>query len=508
MMKNKLRSNMLRYGVAAFLFATTFQTNAQLELGIDPAKSNGYTTWKETMVSSTLSIYEKVGSSYNLITSQTTTKDYIRIDPIYFNTPNYYYSIVGTRADNSTTSTGYVPALPTNYEPGTPVGTKECNGESYAYEFYAFKDAGSENVRLKARSTDYYYNPSTLTWIPHFQPVSNSVWTAMPGTHPYKTAAYKVVPIANYLINLGDTVRYFDKQNNRVTDGYLVEKRFDQFEKYHTATTPSTASFPYYSSPNLTGSGSSWVGFFNNYVDTSTYNTPSFSASNFVPTTVTGLECIESYTLPTDPGPGPVWVRWVDSLHKMIYDLETEIENGFGSLGTSELEDLIHTIQIDSTDSIYITGVTFKKYNSDAYIKLIKNGNTLDVHSIGSPISAGLYEVNVFSNTGKVIPLYIDVKYAIPTSPIKDYVTVSIAPNPIISNDLTLNIKNKKKGSIGVSVKLYDLTGHPLHTSSFKMTTKEVTKHYDISSYTLPSNQIIVKVTFLDGSFKTVTGIR
>ncbi|MNU60175.1 hypothetical protein D3C71_493580 [compost metagenome] len=506
MMKNKLRSNLLRYGIAAFLLANTFQTNAQLELNIDPAKSNGFTTWKETMVSSTLSIYEKVGSSYNLITSQTTTKDYIRIDPVYFNTPNYYYRIVGTRADNSTTETGYVPALPVGGTGYIEYGAKVCNGESYAYELLAFGNDASSNVRLKAQSTEYYYDPSNLTWIPYFQPVSNSVWTAMPGTHPYKTAAYKVVPIANYLIHLGDTVRYFDKQNNPVIDGYLVEKRFDQFEKYHTASTRMTADFPYNTSPNLTGPGSSWVGFFNSYVDTLTYNTPSFSAGNFVPTTVTGLECIESYTLPTDSGPGPIWVGWVDSMHKVIHDLEVEIENGFGSLGTSELEDLIHTIHIDSTDDIYVTGVTFKKYNATPYINLVKNGNTLDVHSVGSSIPAGLYEVNVFSNIGKVIPLYIDVKYAIPFSPLKNYATVSIAPNPIISNDLTVNIKNKKTGNI--SVKLYDINGNLLHTNSFKMTQKEVTKHYDISSYTLPSNQIIVKVSFLDGSFISVTGIR
>lgn len=508
MKTNKFKSRIIRYGIAATLLFATVQANAQMQLTLDPAKSNGFTTWTDDVVSTTLSIYEKVGSSYNLVTQKSTANNYIRIDPAYFNTPNYYYKLVGTKANNSTVETGYVPALPVGGTGYLEHGKKVCNGKTYAYELVAFENSSSANIRLKAEATNNYYNTDNLIWIPYFQAIDQTTWNAIPIGHPYKSSTYKKVNIAPYL----DSANFFDKMNNPVAEGWLVEKQFDQFIHFNTASTRSTADFPINLNPNLTGPGSSWVGFFNTYVDTLTFNgTPDTTVFvNYIPS---GLECVSSYSLPdpvtdtsiTDPGMN--WNEWVEAQHEYIRELEGAIGTGGGTLATADLEDLIHTIYIDDANGgVYTTGVTFKKHNAEPYINLVKNGNQLDVHSVGSVIPAGLYEVIVYSNKGKILPLYMDVKYAIPFSPLKDYAKVQITPNPILLNDLTLKIENKKP--LPVTVKLYDINGTLLQTDSFTMTTNRLTKHYNISTYSLPSNQIIAKVIFADNSFITVTGMR
>jgi hypothetical protein len=498
-----MRSCILRCGMTAFLLVGTCQANAQMELKLDPAKSNGFTTWEDEFVSTTLSIYEKVGDKFNLIVHKTTTTDYIRIDPIYFNTPDYYYKIVGTNADNTTAETGYVPALPPGGTGYLEHGKKVCNGKSYAYELIAFENNVSANIRLKADYTNNYYDPNTLVWIPYFQAIDQTTWNAMSSSHPYKSNQYKQVNIANYI----DDANFFDKMNNPVTCGWLVEKKFDQFIHFCTASTRSTPNFPINWSPPLTGVGSSWVGFFNTYLDTLTYNGIPDTLPYFAPTIPSGLECVLSYSLP-DPiiDTGMNWNEWAVAYEESVRELEEAIGDGGGTLATAELEDLLHTIYIDDNEDVYTTGITFKKYKADAYINLIKNENQLDVYSVGSSIPAGLYEVNVFCNKGKVLPLYMDVKYAIPFSPLKDYAEVQISPNPILSNDLNLKIDNKKSGNI--TVKLYDINGNLLNTDSFFMNAKLVTKHYDISTYSLPSNQIIAKVIFADDSFSSVIGMK
>jgi hypothetical protein len=294
--------------------------------------------------------------------------------------------------------------------------------------------------------------------------------------------------------------------NNPVTAGVLVEKKFDQFEVFNTASTVSTAGFPYTSVPNFTGGGTSWIGFFNDHVDPVTFNQVP-DTTVFYTTVPTSLQCVVTYVLPDAPIDTSMnWNDWAVAYEESVRDLEDAITVGGGTLATADLEDLIHEIYVDDTEPVYTTGVTFKKYKADPYINLVKNENQLDVYSVGSSIPAGLYEVTVFSNQGKVLPLYMDVKYAIPFSPLKDYAEVWISPNPILLNDLTLKIDNKKAGNI--TVKLYDMNGTLLNTDSFSMNAKLVTKHYDISAYSLPSNMIIAKVTFADNSYTTVTGIK
>lgn len=502
MIKNSLRSRMLRYGIGLFALANTLQANAQLELTLQPEKSMGFAAWEEPVVSSTLSIYEKEGSSYKLITSETTNQNYIRIDSVYFNTPNYYYRIVGTQSDNSTLETGYVPALPIGGTEYAELDVKVCNGKSYAYELVAFQNEASNNVRLKARSTDNFYDPNTLVWIPYFQAIAKVNWNLTPTLHPYKFQHKSV--ILNGFVN--STTLFYDKMGAPVTDGYLVEKRFDQFGNFNTASTVYSADFPITITPTFTGLGG-WIDFFNTHVDVSTYNTAPINWGYYSLTTApSGLECIEPYGPPPVPDLGESWIEWYKKYRKLVLDMEKEILTGGGMLTSVDLEDIIHTVYVDDTDEVYTTGVMFKKFKADPYINLVKNGNSLDVHSASSTIPAGLYEVNVFSNTGSVLPLYIDLKYGIPISPLKDYATVSITPNPIVGNDLTVNIKNRKAGA--VTVELYDINGNLVHTDGFTMTEKEVDKHYDIIGYRLPSDLVVVKVSFMDGSFTTLTGTR
>ena len=506
-MKRELKRKALRYGLAALLFANTWQVQAQtLDLTLNPARSNGFAAWNEDVVSSTLFVYEKVGSVYNLVTQTTTSNKYVRISPEYFNTPNYYYRIVGTRANSTTVETGYVPALPEGGSGYTELERKVCNGKWYAYEFAAFTLTGSNNVILRAESTNHFYDPNTLVWFPYFQAIDSATWSAIPSGHPYKAVSggvqqYRHINLASFAHEGG----FFDRMNNPVANGWLVEKKFDEFIHFQTASTRPAASFPITFSPPMTGVGSSWVGFFNNYLDTNTFNgTPAVTV--FAPTIPAGLECVDAYTLP-DPveDDDSNWNEWVTSYQEAVRDLEAAIAFGGGAMATAELEDLIHTIFIDTTEDVYTTGITFKKHNADQYINLTRDGNELDVHSVGSSIPAGLYEVNVFSNKGIVVPLYMDIKYAVPFSPLKDYADLLITPNPIVSNDLTLRIRSSKPGP--VTVRLYDINNNLLYRQSVPMSVEEIYKHFDITWYTLPSNQIIVKVSFADGSYLSVTGV-
>lgn|GEM_PF-4984608 len=496
----------------AFLLAGSANAYSQtLELEMDPAKCGGYTAWDGGAVSATVSVYEKVGSVYNLVNQETTSKKYARINPRYFNSPNYYYKIVITKPDLTTDETIYVPAVPIGYTGPSEIARKKCNGRWYAYDLVAYEiTPGTTGIYVDGANN--YYDAANLLWVPYYQAIDATTWSVMssvtpthPVMHPYASGALGVYD-KRALVALPHGSGYYDRNGAGVSNGWLIEKKYDEFNHFDASHTLAAADFPDISVP-LTGMGSSWIGFFNSHIDGSSYNGGSFPTvpGPFATTVPTGLECVAPYLLPPDPvlDSGSNWNDWVTEYKELVHDLESAIGVGGGGVTTKDVEDMIHTVFIDSDEVVFTQGVNFRKYKSENYINLTRSGNGLEVYN-ATTIPAGLYEVTVYSNTDKILPLYIDVKYPIPFAPLKDYASILITPNPIIANDLTLNIKNSKPGN--VTVRLYDMNNTLLHTDAFNMTAKELNKHYDITSYTLPSNQIIVKVSFADNSYLTTIG--
>jgi len=448
-------------------------------------------------------------NKFTEVESLKTKNPYARIDLKYTKKKDFYFTVVALNQNTGVVNgeSDPISAVDPFYDPTVDICSYSCNGKNYAWA-----------LTLKQ---DYYnptgtYNPSEEGFLQlnqGFKFVAEGVYSRF----------YQAIDIYNYnqldpnhayrkMYNNG-TYRYdhiqidaeleggpfFDAQNNVVIDGWLVEKKLDQFEHFNFDITNSI--LPSATFCDMTGSG--WYETFNNSYGPPSVNgvTPiitEFSAQYGIPDELT---CNANNGTYTDGGNGdnPFENEYIDNVFNCWYYNES-IEAYAGCL-----DEYVLTGGQIVTDIILIpldkNGLKHHLQRDSIHRKFAD----LDFNSI---YKNGLYEVQIFTNSQHVFKSIVENVSNKNLVEDKEYVHMSISPNPIENNVMKLNIETKK--DMKAHLVVYTIDNVVLYDSNIELNTEHTFfEAIEIAGKEIPYNQIRVKLIFEDqSSMIQKTGIK
>lgn len=442
----------------------------------DPTKAQGYVCWQPVENATSYKIeYFDQSNPNNIILTLTTEVAYLKTDPAIYQTPGFGYKIVALQG------TSVIGSTDPNYQPpGAPedetVCQKICNGTSYAFGYNAFAekhytgelDGNGQpeytlgNVRLETETAYREYDPANGITLPFYQAMSYSAYNALPQGHPYTISQANTASGYDYdhiPLPLNHEGVYLDAYNSPVQSGWLIEKRFDQFEPFIGTFTSTTADAGMnICSADVTGSGSTWINFFNSYVDAS--GVQFWPAANpFTGTTTTGnnddiMECYGQWENVVDGGVDDEdWHHWWENLVDAVADDQSELAGINGNNGnlswtdfTSVYADLL-TLNSASGESVGSIVFTNLHDPSQQAVLYKDRNNTLVVDRSSSALSNDAYRITLLSDQGSIMPLYSEITKSTPVPQTKDFSTLRIYPNPIQNGELVFDISAQGESS-------------------------------------------------------------
>jgi hypothetical protein len=465
-MKNKFLAILILASVNECFSQDSGEAN-RLNTTINPYESRGYLHWESEPDEYYLVtiMHKDDQNQFSEVESLKTKNPYARIDLKYTRETDYYFTV--TAFDENTGvvngSSDPISAVDPYYDPTVDVCQYVYDGENYAWK-----------LQLKQ---DYYnltgiYNPSEEGFLqlnqgfkfvsegvysPFYQAIDLINYNQLDPTHPYR----QMYNNGNYRydhIQIDASLAggpFFDAQNNVVLNGWLIEKKLDQFEHFNYDITNSI--LPSATFCDMSASG--WYETFNN-----SYGPPSingvipaiteFATQYGIPAELT---CNTSNGTYTDGGNGdnPFENEFINNVFACWYDNE-DLEAYADCLD----EDVLTGGQI-LTDIILIpldkNGSKHHLQRDPTYGKFVD----LDFNSINKN---GLYEVQIFTNSQNVFKSIIENVSDKNLVEDKDFVQMSISPNPIENNVMKLNVKTEKDMNAKLvvytlaNVVLYDAT--------------------------------------------------
>lgn len=468
-------------------------------------------------------------NNYSEIESMKTQNSYARIELKYTKEPNIYYSISAIDEDGLITGTGDTVSLSSPFAiannpfTGTIQGIDpnadaynvrnriKCNGRNYAWELELYQlqvSAANNSIFVPGAASRLYLRPTATNYtdvfgtsIPFYQAMSYINFNQLSSTHPHKMQSgtedwYKKIPLIDGLVG----GPFFDANNNLVQpgEGILIEKKLDQYEHFDGDITNifyAQASFP---DMDVFG----WYTAFNNSYAPIAVNgafpaSTSFSYQYGVPSE---LSCTSAFGVGT--GGESVTFEEEDFIETMIdcWDDNATVLN-YG----------------DCIDDLFNNGFTVTDV---VLVPLVEDGikhhlvrdsvskRFIDLDSLSS-YNVGLYEAQIFTNSANIYHAVFENLISVDVREDKDFVSMSINPNPIENNTLNLVVKTKKEMTAQLFV--YTLNNNMIYNGVINLAINEdFSNSFDIGDYTtVPFNQIKVKLVFNDqSSMIQKTGVR
>lgn len=280
---------------------------------------------------------------------------------------------------------------------------------------------------------------------------------------------------------------YRDKDNFVVNNGYLIEKRLDQYANRNGQK--STSFHDPLCGPTI--NANSWADFFDSNLD------PSFGGatpivSNWQYYFPSNEELVCQPSGPTTGPSVPVFnlAQYAKKLKKFTECAEAsllpfpfpcdKILMGFNAFTISPIGDT----------SDYSVSFEVSDRGDDSTVFKIKGG----ANNENFEIKKGLYYLTAFTDDGLVIPTVIDFISSKPITPYSHYSKLKINSNPIIDQILNFDLIDSE-GELK-SIRLYDIYGNLLYSEN--SSDKDISRMVDLRASS--SVLFVLSVVYPDGS--------
>lgn len=529
-MKSKICSIMLSFlTVGAFaqdihpennLNAPGWGTNTPLKSLIEPRESMGFICWN--MVPSATYVVDYLTpdgmGGYTCLGSKQTKKNYMRLDKDKFLGQSSFYQISAYNNGNGQLIEegeiqAYIDDIPNTY-----YCHRDCNGPTYAYRLAIYEENyGQGNTFMIGEYAAEAYDAQNDIVVPYYQAISSEVYDQLPPNHPYKEAIgyfngtggveevylYKHVEITpSFAYTSGPFV---DVQGNVVDDGWLIEKKPDQFNHFVTALTTGNPSINQCDGQVSINTGGAWINYFNSYVDPNSLQ--QVDLNDVLPFTTTVPEELVCDNTPSGiPGPidNSIEYDFVNIFDNCWAEL-LSIDIVFGELDPSTIEAYINCLEGVNLGSnsqggdILVTGVQFVPVGHGGSVVFVSADDEVSDTEI-KKFKDGLYQINLFTNTASVVPLFSAIETKKNTLK-RDDIKIALKPTVINNNLVKFDISTEKDMTVDILV--YDIDGNVYHSESVLLSSSyDETREVQVNNSNLPQNQVRVKVTCDDGSFK------
>lgn len=446
-----------------------------------------------------------------MIGTKSTDKNYTRLDLSYISTPNIYYSISAFNNGNGILiGTGDLIGAPLGGT-GEEICASKCNGKSYAWQLSYMTGVNNGPGKMRLMSTSEYSNPTTGVVTPFWQAVDNGVYEQMELIyHPYTRTTsngfqytQKIITEAMITLNGGP---YFDKNNNPVfAGGKLIEKKMDQYTYMGGSVTTADPGYNYCSFET-----NAWINFYNLYKDPTTMGQPNGDYTFFAPNLPTQLSCNGSGSF---GGTGTSGTSVIHDWHEIVEDwFDCVWENYETSSGNNDYLTPCNTILSLATGSPF-TGFEFEQINNPAdnpsgsLVVAVNNDGSSKVLSKVGQINTGLYNVYVYTSTGKMLSSVYEIPEKQMIKKHRDFVKLEIAPNKIENDVLKFKISSEK--DLPVTITAHKLNGQVIHTENTTLSKIiDLQREIAVGNGSSPYNQIRVTLLFEDGSTIQQTALK
>lgn len=497
-----MKKLMLVLSCSAFL-GLHAQTPPDVSSLMKPWESNGYISWNtKTGHTYKVKVYQLKSGNYNQISTTTVLKskeNYFRFSSSELVSTDLFYTISEFNASNVLVGESSPASIGMN-PPAIPICFKECNGLREAYR-----------ISLMQRSNGSIYLSATDDAGIYYQAIHDINYDQYALSHPY--VRFTANGTGNQLTYTRDHIRittdlpggpYYDANNAMVQKGHgwLVAKKMDKYSHYNWSTTGDLSSLDFCDA-NI---GNASI-IFNNNLNASTMIAPGTSITGdqtyFLSPTPAGST---TYVIPNIPlecstmangsgsgpsGPGQNMNDFMDAID-LCFDMATSDSGG------TQLECLIPDGPISGGLGGTISGVTFESMNANFNYRLsVENSNgRTGVLSETGEFEPGLYRINTFLTNGNIIPTYRVLGK--PSTAVAPAITITIAPNPIVSNKLKFNVTTNR--SVVATVLVQKLDGTTLYTESVSLV-KNIAFNKEVDAIgDVPYNQLRVSVILADGT--------
>lgn len=515
--------------IAGILLISTLTPNlvySQSSIGlvsvISPAKYRGYLHWEGNGSAKYLvEILERNSVGNNVVlSSKIVETNYTKMDPLLFTMPNVSYKISGLDNNNLVLSEGDV--IPNELEPNAggsyPLCKVKCNGRSYAWSMTHTQKTESDFQGGQIPTTRFvqfwgtsnFHDEVNGIHVPYYQAFSSNAWVQL-GTNnsPYRRSStssgvgipqplYARYPISS---SLGGGP-FYDKDNIQITDGYIIEKKLDQFQPYVGWNTDDAVDPGQICIAPINGVAS-WTSFFNDNKE-GTYGTGIVSDwTNYFPTTS------DVYCMPSNGSGGGSGVGSHGNFEHSVADLMSYFDcilyssnspsgSPFNTLTLCTGDYMSPLINNDNP----VTGVTFGSIlngstdiqfaNDNGRVKLISDREA-------ASITKGLYWCNIYTANEGLIPTVFEFESDMPAVQDRDLVKLEITPNPTSQGFLDFTVKTLE--DLPVQVRVFNLMGELIYSASESLASEQdLNERIDISNLTIPFNQLRISLIFEDGT--------
>ncbi|MBL4862258.1 MAG: hypothetical protein JKY09_04470 [Crocinitomicaceae bacterium] len=490
--------------------------NNPLNSFIKPSESSGYICWNKVPNANYVVHYYVKDQSGTMVCigTKTTDANYARLSKEVYAGQDSYYSISAYNTGNgSLIQTGDVQAYIVDGEHPDILCERDCNGSTYAYNLKIYeKSDGGTYMRLGPAIRDYDEVNDIV--VPYYQAISASVYNQLLVSHPYRQSTgyfmgsngYEPNYIYKHIQIDSDTPGgpFRDKQNNVVTDGWLVEKQMDQYAYMTGSSTTGHPNSDQCLDDVGINTGGSWTWFYNAYVDQSTWNQAPTSVEPFALEVPTQLVC--DRTPPMGSGSGNDGGT-LDPIFSNLFD------DCWDMFAVDAMQDMFDCIQGDpppcypgdispcpeDTPEPYITGFDIEPIDHSG---TTVTGYFWDELSNGQveSLKDGLYRVRLYTNTSIVIPLVVEQRTA-SNIPDKEHVKLVLTPTVVDNNVVKFKVSTEK--DMNVTIVVRDLNGNIYHSENTQLyKTHDETREVLVNAGSVPQNQLRVKVICEDGTSK------
>ncbi len=475
------------------------ETPSPLNSIINPSQSRGYIYWNsfEGADQYLIRIYEvDEDKVYTTISETFTTKNYFSLGIDYLLDASKSYSISAYNRGEFIEESDRTPFQ--NGAGPTEICSKKCNGSTYAYQLsYLESEVGIDKLRL----TPTYNIVDNVNGIytPYYQAISDAVYSVMEAEgHPYTLLNGQGIYDYQHIHIDPSTPGgpFHDKDDNVVTNGWLVEKKMDQFSYMANNSTSSDPGINICDPTVPINWGGGMMAYYNAYQNPIA---PANIPTNTLPFTVitpTSLTCdgIGGYTGPSvGSGLTPVenWSNgFVNCIFVAVIDASNEeLPANFDPC----FESLI-------SPGSGVTGLLFEPLDPDLSNVIVTNDN--GHYTVEGELVVGLYNMHVFTDAGGVLSTVGEVteeNLIAEPAPTSTAVDLSIAPNPILENMLIYSIASELETSVRITIT--NLNGEITFDSEESLSREsDLRMEMSVDPETYRYGQIVITLTFPDGS--------
>lgn len=509
---------------------------------VEANKSRGFTTWLPVTdaTSYSVEVYNKDrDGDLNLISTLSSEHNYIHMDPLLLTIPDIYFQIKALNNDRVMEVSDVNPnqmILGEAYD-YDEMCRRTCDGKTVAWTMHSLArrhytgqidNNGNPvytlgNKQLQLTTAYQYYDATSATYVPYWQAVSADVFGEMSTNplHPYAqstTGGYSLYARRSISDYLSPGVTFRDAQNNVVIDGWLIEKKLDQYDymnmvwTYENADAGMDICSDAVSDDPVNGNIMPWVAFFNTYMNMDMINPPANVDQHFnngvTPETIV---CSPAWTNSHDTGvPDEGWNNWFTNLYESVAEFEAELAN-YGMSGTGENLPVPFTwnhvtnyindfAAIVSEDGDHVTGIRINSItDSRVEIDYVNRDGRFVVANSSGDVSVGLYAITLYTSDGNAIPSVLEFTNKLAGAKQSEFAKLTIAPSSVENKVLIATAEATQNAKAQIFV--YDLLGEQIYTEAITLERgKAHETRVSIENVAMPMRQLRVSLVFRDGS--------